>query len=139
MKKSICLLIVIVGMAAGQTLAQNGTVRGTLAIKKMSGNDLAGFGCSNISVSATSLNRKRPHSWQVSRKALGDIKSGNCRYVIGDVRLNSQFTVTLTADLPQACDLRIFKPERSFPMKIVSSRPFEYNASVLEIACTQVK
>ena len=139
MKKIIGVFIFAALMGVGQALAQNGTVRGNIAIKKMSGNNLGNFGCSNLTVTVASFNKKRPYSWQVADTAKGVIKDGRCSYSINDVPMNGSFTVSLSANFPKTCDLKIFKPDSSFPMKRTSRGPFEYNPAVHEIACTIVK
>jgi len=144
MKFLVAFIITVLGSFVGETYAQKkvplGTLSGTITIKELSGNNLGGFGCSNINVHLASLIRTGPpYTWSMKAPASGDVRSGRCRYSIPNVRSGSDFTVGLTASFPRSCDLKVFKADSSFPLKLSPKRVLVYSPAVQQVTCTIVK
>lgn len=114
-----------------------GTVKGTVVIKEMSGNNLGNFGCSNLRVNVSSLNVKE--KWSRSRTAGGNIRTLKCAFQVTGVPSEDQFIVSVAANFPKGCDLKIFKAESSFPTKIKGGETLTYDQIVTQIKCEIVK
>ena len=144
MKYLFMLLVAVLGPFAGEADAQKklavGTLSGTITIKELSGNNLGGFGCSNISVHLASLIRTgSPYTWSMKMPASGDVRSGKCRYSFSNVRAGSDFTVGLTANFPRSCDLKVFKSDSSFPLELSGKTGLVYSPTVQQVTCTLLK
>jgi hypothetical protein len=132
-------IIAFISIAAVAAAAQTGTVKGSINIENMSGNNLGNFACSNLAVGVQSVGKKRPFTWSERSRAEGQIKTKRCDYTVPNVRANSMFTLSVTADFPNSCDLKTFKTSSSFPMKISDGQVMRYEPIVYQVACTLVK
>jgi hypothetical protein len=115
-----------------------GTVRGTIHIKSVHGNNLADFGCKNLVVSILPLGENPPR-WRLSRIGTGDFSTRKCSYSIQNVPSGVSFGISLKAEFPKGCDQKVFKPDATFPTKIKTAETLTYDLGVSELACTVAK
>lgn len=148
MRKFINIGMVVLILCAGAAAQQierkkgkigllTGTVKGTVVIKQMSGNNLGNFGCSNLRVTVSSLNVKE--KWSRSRTTGGNIRTLRCSFQVTGVPSEDQFIVSVAANFPKGCDLKVFKVEGSFPTKIKGGETLTYDPVVTQIKCEIVK
>lgn len=139
------LILMLCGIAAAQETAPkdekmkrlNGTVKGTIVIKEISGNNLGNFNCSNLRVTVSEIGGNE--KWARSRTAGGNIRTQKCSYLIPNVPSEDQFIVGIAAQFPKGCDLKIFKVENSLPTKIKGGETFTYHLVITQIKCEIVK
>lgn len=115
-----------------------GTVKGTIYIKNVSGNNLGNFVCRNLIVHINPLGGNPP-KWRRSRIGTGDFSTRKCSYSIEDVPSGESFSISLRAEFPKACDQKVFKGDASFPTKLKTAETLTYNLSVSQITCAVAK
>lgn len=115
-----------------------GTVKGTVHIKNVYGNNLGDFGCKNLIVHINPLGHNPP-KWRRSRIGSGNFATRKCTYVIENVPSGESFGISIKADFPKPCDQRVFKPDASFPTTIKTGQTLIYNLGVSELSCAVVK
>lgn len=122
----------------GRKIKAVGTVKGTIYIKNVSGNNLGDFGCRNLIVHINPLGGNPP-KWRLSRIGTGDFSTRKCSYSIQNVPSAESFGISLRADFPNACDQKVFKADAGFPTKIKTGETLTYNLGVSQISCTLAK
>jgi hypothetical protein len=115
-----------------------GTVKGTIHIKSVSGNNLGDFGCKNLIVQILPLG-ENPPKWRLSKIGSGNFSTGKCSYWIPNVPSDVSFGISLKAEFPKGCDQKVFKPDASFPTKIKTGETLTYNLGVSQLTCSVVK
>jgi hypothetical protein len=143
----IVMLVMLAG-SAGKSFAQAGenerkikavgTVKGTIHIKSVYGNNLGDFGCKNLVVRILPLGED-PLTWRRSRTGTGNFSTRKCSYSIPNVPSGVSFGISLKAEFPKGCDQKVFKPDASFPTKIKTGETLTYNLGVSALACAVVK
>ena len=122
----------------GRKIKAVGTVKGTIYIKNVSGNNLGDFGCRNLIVHINPLGGNPP-KWRLSRIGTGDFSTRKCSYSIQNVPSAESFGISLRADFPNACDQKVFKADAGFPTKIKTGETLTHNLGVSQISCTLAK
>ncbi len=135
-------LVPLAIVALGQSAAaqrQRGTVKGTIIIKNVSGNNLGNFGCDDISVTLSDLTAPQDKRWQLKTTATGDFSTRKCAYKIARVPADNSFSAAVSPQFPGGCDQKSFQTSASFPMKVSPYQTLTYDFTVTKISCTLVK
>ncbi len=139
----VLLALMLCGGAAAQAVKGSdaklgllpGTVYGEIVIKEKSGTGMAGFACSNLSVSLGAVGG----AWQRRVSASGNFSTLRCSYKVTNVPAGKQFVAVLRAGFPKGCDNETFDTTTSFQMKLKGAEKLLYDFSVSKIGCVLLK
>lgn len=112
-----------------------GTVYGEIVIKEKSGTGMAGYACSNLSVSLGAVGG----AWQRRVSASGNFSTLRCSFKVTNVPAGKPFVAVLRAGFPKGCDQETFDTTTSFQMKLKGGEKLRYDFSVSKIGCISVK
>ncbi len=139
---STILLLPLMIFTFGQSAAAQsglGTVKGTIFIKNVSGNNLGNFTCANLTVTVSDLESPPEKRWKKTTTATGDFSTRKCAYKVLRVPANKSFTASVSANFPNGCDHKSFQADALFPTKINSYQTLTFNFTITKISCTVVK
>lgn len=138
----LILLLPLLILAFGQNAVAQpgfGTMKGTIFIKSVSGNNLGKFTCANLTVTVSDLESPAEKRWKKTVAATGDFSTRKCAYKVLRVPQNNSFTASVTADFQGGCDQKSFEANALFPTKIKSYKPLVFDFTVTKISCSIVK